>query len=97
MRPYASCVPLAVEEEGGVVPLVALRAAAVALSCCTEEEVEGEREKGFGLPSKRVPLGALAFRSMPEIESRPARAVRKWFSTRKASTLLLVFTLVLVL
>jgi len=77
MRPYASCVPLAVEEEGGVVLLVASRAAAVALSCCLEEEeVEGEREKGSGVAPRRVPLGALAFRSMPESESLPARAAR---------------------
>jgi hypothetical protein len=77
MRHYASCVPLAVEDEGGAVLFVALRAAAVALSCCTEEEVEGEREKGFGLAPRRVPLGASAFLSMSEIESRPARAVRQ--------------------
>jgi hypothetical protein len=78
MRPYASCVPLAVEEEGGVVLLAASRAAAVALSCCLEEadEVEGEREKGSGVAPRRVPLGALAFRSMPESESLPARAAR---------------------
>lgn len=57
--------------------LVASRAAAVARSCCLEEEeVEGEREKGFGVAPRRVPLGALAFRSMPESESLPARAAR---------------------
>ena len=57
--------------------LVASRAAAVALSCCLEEEeVEGEREKGSGVAPRRVPLGALAFRSMPESESLPARAAR---------------------